>query len=253
LNLEWYFVDDSNLNRPEIRRSNIFLEDVRKDFGEGEAKVQVLRGVDLEIFTGEVLLLVGPSGCGKTTLLSVLAGVLNATSGVIEVFGSRIDEMAQNEKAMFRRDNIGFIFQQFNLVPTLTAAENAAVPLLIRRQPYAASVQRAQEFLAVLGLGDRTKHLPTQLSGGQQQRIAIARSLITNPRLLICDEPTSSLDGEAGHQVMELLRSVGRDENRAVVIVTHDDRIYSYGDRMAQMVDGRIVGVRDIREHLVSA
>lgn len=244
---------DLNPNRRESRRSDIFLENVRKDFGEGEAKVQVLRGVDLEIFTGEVLLLVGPSGCGKTTLLSVLAGVLNASSRVVEVFGSRIDEMAQNEKAMFRRDNIGFIFQQFNLVPTLTAAENAAVPLLIRRQPYAAAVQRAQDFLAILGLGDRTKHLPTQLSGGQQQRIAIARSLITNPRLLICDEPTSSLDGEAGQQVMELLRSVGRDDDRAVVIVTHDDRIFSYGDRMARMVDGRIVGVQGIREDLVSA
>lgn len=239
-------MDNRVQNPGKLSRGDIFLDGVEKSFGEGEARVQVLRGVDLEIHTGEVLLLVGPSGCGKTTLLSVLAGVLNSSSGVVEAFGSRIDQMTQSEKAVFRRDNVGFIFQQFNLVPTLTAAENAAVPLLIRKEPYAAAIRKAREFLALLSMKDRTEYFPSQLSGGQQQRIAIARSLITNPRLLICDEPTASLDGEVGHQVMELLRTVSRDANRAVVIVTHDNRIFSYGDRMAQMVDGRIIGVREI-------
>ena len=241
-------MDSQNPNLSPSPEGNIALHGVRKSFGEGDAKVQVLRGVDLEIRTGEVLLLVGPSGCGKTTLLSVLAGVLDASSGEIEVFSSRIDKMSQNEKAKFRRDNIGFIFQQFNLVPTLTAAENAAIPLLIRKQPYPEAIRKAREYLSLLGLRDRTDHLPTQLSGGQQQRIAIARSLITNPRLLVCDEPTASLDGEVGHQVMELLRDVGRSENRAVVVVTHDNRIFSFGDRMAEMVDGAIVSVKQLQE-----
>lgn len=235
-------MQDSFAERPrEVR-----LRGVTKSFGEGETEVQVLRGIDLEIRSGEVFLLVGPSGCGKTTLLSVLAGVLDASAGEIEVFGKRIDRMSQQQKSAFRGQSIGFIFQQFHLVPTLTAAENAAVPLLIRKLPFDAAVRQARESLTRLGLQDRTEFFPPQLSGGQQQRIAIARSLIANPALLVCDEPTASLDGETGYQVMEILKSAGRSENRAVVVVTHDSRIFSFGDRMAQMLDGRILSVRNI-------
>jgi putative ABC transport system ATP-binding protein len=228
----------NNLSAP------IALRGVTKSFGIGEAHVQVLQGIDLEIQKGEILLLVGPSGCGKTTLLSVLAGVLEVSGGEVEVFGRRVDQMSESAKAAFRRDCVGFVFQQFNLVPTLTAAENAAIPLLIRKESYSKAIEKARRFLEVLGLGDRTEFLPTQLSGGQQQRIAIARALIAEPDLLVCDEPTASLDGETGHQVMELLRAAGRKQNRAVLIVTHDSRIFPYGDRIAEMTDGRIISVR---------
>jgi putative ABC transport system ATP-binding protein len=224
--------------------SPVVLRGVRKSFGEGEAHVQVLHGIDLEVRSGEILLLVGPSGCGKTTLLSVLAGVLDASDGEIEAFGHRLDRMTQGEKSIFRRDHVGFVFQQFNLVSTLTAAENTAVPLLIRKRPYHRAIQKACEYLSLLGLGDRTEFLPAELSGGQQQRIAIARALIGEPKLLVCDEPTSSLDWETGHQIMELLREVGRKEDRVVIVVTHDSRVFPYGDRIAQMSDGRITDVR---------
>jgi putative ABC transport system ATP-binding protein len=218
----------------------VSLRGVTKSFGVGEVRVQVLHDIDLDVRTGEILLLVGPSGCGKTTLLSVLAGVLDPSAGEIEVFGHRVDRMSQGEKSVFRRDHIGFVFQQFNLVSTLTAAENAAVPLLIRKQPYKKAVQKAHYYLSLLGLGDRADFLPAELSGGQQQRIAIARALIGEPKLLVCDEPTSSLDWETGRQIMELLREIGRKEDRAVIVVTHDSRVFPYGDRIARMTDGRI-------------
>jgi putative ABC transport system ATP-binding protein len=222
----------------------VSLRAVVKRFGSGEARVQALNGVDLEIRAGEILLLVGPSGCGKTTLLSVIAAVLEPSGGEVEVFGRRIDQMSQHEKALFRRDRVGFVFQQFNLVPTLTAAENAAIPLLIRKQPYPRALAKAREYLAQLGLADRTEFLPTQLSGGQQQRVAIARALIAEPSLVVCDEPTAALDGETGRQIMELLRNIGRKPDRAVLIVTHDSRILPYGDRIAHMMDGKIIGIR---------
>jgi putative ABC transport system ATP-binding protein len=232
------FIADAEGWRPLA--APVCLRGVTKSFGAGEGRVQVLHGIDLDVLTGEILLLVGPSGCGKTTLLSVLAGVLDASTGEIEVFGHRIDRMNQAEKSVFRRDHIGFVFQQFNLVSTLTAAENAAVPLLIRKQPYKRSLQKARDYLALLGLGDRADFLPAELSGGQQQRIAIARALIGESRLLVCDEPTSSLDWETGRQIMELLRDFGRREDRAVIVVTHDSRVFPYGDRIAAMTDGRI-------------
>jgi putative ABC transport system ATP-binding protein len=215
----------------------VSLRAVVKHFGSGEARVQALNGVDLEIRAGEILLLVGPS-------LSVIAAVLEPSGGQVEVFGCRIDKMSQHEKALFRRDRVGFVFQQFNLVPTLTAAENAAIPLLIRKQPYPRALEKARRYLVQLGLGDRTEFLPSQLSGGQQQRVAIARALIAEPSLVVCDEPTAALDGETGHQVMDLLRNIGRRPDRAVLIVTHDSRILPYGDRIAHMMDGKITGIR---------
>lgn len=227
-------------SEPRSSLAPVSLRGVRKSFGVGEAHVDVLHNIDLDVRAGEILLLVGPSGCGKTTLLSVLAGVMDPSAGEIEVFGQRIDRMSQGEKSVFRRDHIGFVFQQFNLVSTLTAAENAAVPLLIRKQPYKTAVQKARAYLSLLGLGDRADFLPAELSGGQQQRIAIARALIGEPKLLVCDEPTSSLDWESGRPIMELLRDFGRKEDRAVIVVTHDSRVFPYGDRIARMIDGRI-------------
>ncbi|MFQ3638704.1 MAG: ABC transporter ATP-binding protein, partial [Chloracidobacterium sp.] len=197
------------------------LQHVNKSFGVGNTYLPVLKDINLEIRRGELLLLVGPSGCGKTTLLSVLAGILDVDNGVVDVFGTRVDQLSQSRKTIFRQQTIGFIFQQFNLIPTLTATENVAVPLVIQRRPYAEAIERAKHYLELVGLGDRLDHFPTQLSGGQQQRVAIARALVAEPRLVVCDEPTAALDGATGHMVMEMFRKVALSAERAIVVVTH--------------------------------
>ncbi len=217
-----------------------------KSFGDGGDKLTVLHGIDLEARDGQILMLVGPSGCGKTTLISLIAGTMNADAGQIEVLGSRLDQMKKSLVTKFRAQNIGFIFQSFNLIPTLNCAENACVPLLIQGMPFNKAVDRARGVLEKVGLGDRWKHRPSQLSGGQQQRVAIARALVHEPRLIICDEPTASLDAHNGTKVMELFHEVARKPGRAVVIVTHDNRIFKYADRIARMNDGRIVEVHDV-------
>ncbi len=221
------------------------LSGVSKTFGKGNTLIQALRGVDLDVRRGELLLLVGPSGCGKTTLLSVLAGILDATGGTIEVFGERLDRMNQAQKTAFRRMKIGYIFQQFQLIPTLTAAENAAVPLLISGAPYDRALVRARRSLAEVGLEDRSGFYPSALSGGQQQRVATARALISDPALIVCDEPTASLDSESGRAVMNMLRTTALKDGRAIVVVTHDNRVFPFGDRMATMLDGRITSIQN--------
>src|SRR5687768_9126545 len=221
----------------------IHCDDVVKTYGSGESRVTALRGIDLEVRMGELMMLVGPSGCGKTTLISVIAGILDQDSGTCRVFGEDLHEMRQRAKTSFRGERIGFVFQQFNLLPTLTAAENVAIPLLINRVPRQAALAKAKEMLAKVGLGDRTRALPSQLSGGQQQRVAIARAMVHEPKLIVCDEPTSALDHETGQKVMELLRSVALGPERALVIVTHDARIFQYADRIAKMDDGRVMKI----------
>src|SRR5206468_10773632 len=187
-----------------------------------------------------LMMLVGPSGCGKTTLISVIAGILDRDGGECRVFGNDFSAMRQSEKTRFRGQTIGFVFQAFNLLPTLTAAENVSIPLLINGHPRRAAIARAREVLDRVGLGNRTHSLPAQMSGGQQQRVAIARALVHGPKLIVCDEPTSALDHETGHRVMDLLREVALGEGRALVIVTHDARIFGFADRIAKMDDGRI-------------
>ncbi|MBV9086746.1 MAG: ABC transporter ATP-binding protein [Acidobacteriaceae bacterium] len=221
----------------------ILAEGITKWFGEGDAKVQALRGLDLEIGMGELAMLVGPSGCGKTTLISIIAGLLDASDGDLEVLGTRPMQMTPQEQILFRRRNLGFVFQQFNLLPTLTAAENVAVPLFIAGADRRRAIDQASELLNELGLGDRLSHLPRDLSGGQQQRVAIARALVHNPRLVVCDEPTSALDAKTGHLVMELFSEVAVSPDRALVVVTHDSRIYEFADTIAHMEDGRVIGV----------
>jgi putative ABC transport system ATP-binding protein len=216
------------------------MRGVDKFFGEGDARTQVLKTTDFSAPLGELVMLVGPSGCGKTTLLSVLAGTLNSDAGEVNVFGERVDTMKPGALTRFRAVNIGFIFQQFNLIPTLTAGENVSVPLLIQGKSNAFALKRAKEVLERVGLGHKANERPSKLSGGQQQRVAIARALVHEPRLVICDEPTSALDRENGTLVMQLLRDVARGADRTVIIVTHDSRIYSFADRMAEMEDGRV-------------
>mgnify|MGYP006278147775 CR=1 FL=1 len=216
---------------------------VTKEFGRPPAATLALRGVDLDVAMGELLMLVGPSGCGKTTLMSIIAGTLDPTAGDVTVLGEDLVAMSNGRKVRFRRDNVGFVFQAFNLLPALTAVENAAVPLIIAGSSRRRAVEAAAEVLDRLGLGHRLDRLPSELSGGQQQRVAIARSLVHSPRLLICDEPTSALDAENGRITMELIREVAVQPGRAVIVVTHDARVYSYADRIASMEDGRIDSV----------
>ena len=216
------------------------VDNVVKTYGAGDSQVVALRGVDLDVKAGELMMLVGPSGCGKTTLISVIAGILDQDEGECHVFGRDYRQMSTRDKTRFRGENIGFVFQAFNLLPTLTAAENAAVPLFINGVPRKEAVERARAMLARVGLGDRGNSLPSQLSGGQQQRVAIARALVHGPKLIVCDEPTSALDEHTGRKVMELMRDVALDNGRALIVVTHDARIFGFADRIAKMNDGRI-------------
>ena len=214
-----------------------------KRFGAGEAAVLALRGVDLDVLTGELLMLVGPSGCGKTTLISVLAGIMDKTEGALSVLGVDPTALPVNDRTRWRGAHIGFVFQAFNLMPALTATENASIPLLIRGVPRAEAMRRARATIERVELTHRADALPAQLSGGQQQRVAIARALVHEPYLVVCDEPTSALDHETGHRVMEILHGMTRAERRTLIVVTHDARIFEFADRIARMDDGRIVAV----------
>jgi putative ABC transport system ATP-binding protein len=231
----------------ERSRTAVRCRGVTKEFGRGEGRTLALRGVNLDVACGEITLLVGQSGCGKTTLLSVIAGLLEPSSGDVEVLGYNLKTLIGSARVLFRRANLGFAFQQFNLLPALTAVENAAVPLFAAKVSRRKAVQRASELLERLGMGNRLHSLPNQLSGGQQQRVAFARALIHEPRLVVCDEPTSALDAETGRAVMELLADIAVRPDRAVVIVTHDDRIFSFADTIAYVADGQIERVKDCR------
>ncbi|MCB1278952.1 ABC transporter ATP-binding protein [Prosthecobacter sp.] len=221
---------------------------ISKSFGDGGSRLQVLKEIDLEVRRGDITMLVGPSGCGKTTLISIIAGTLVADAGELNVFGHDLRKMSTAAITHFRSKYIGFIFQSFNLIPTLTCAENVSVPLLIQGVSPSKAEKRAKEVLEQVGLADRFKNRPSQLSGGQQQRVAIARALVHEPQLIICDEPTAALDAKNGHVVMELFEHVARGKERAVLIVTHDNRIFHHANRIASMDDGRVVEVHDVDE-----
>jgi putative ABC transport system ATP-binding protein len=227
----------------------VFCKSVTKSYVTGPTKVMALRGVDLEVRTGELLMLVGPSGCGKTTLISVVAGILDHDEGECLVFRHDLRGMGQTKKTRYRGQNVGFVFQAYNLLPTLTALENVSVPLLILGFPRSAAQSRAKAILVQVGLEDRLYALPAQLSGGQQQRVAIARALVHKPKLVVCDEPTSALDAETGQRVIDVLRTTALSEERALIIVTHDNRIFNFADRIARMEDGRIVSVESQVAH----
>ncbi len=211
-----------------------------KSFADGAARVPVLRGIDLDVRRGELLMLVGPSGCGKTTLLSVLAGTLQADGGSCVLFGRDLVPMPEKQRTAYRGRTLGFVFQACNLLPMLTAAQNVAAPLLIGGLSWSAAEARARQTLARVGLGDRAGARPGQLSGGQQQRVAIARALVHEPALILCDEPTSALDHETGQSILALLRALAGEGGRTIVVVTHDSRIFPFADRIVPMEDGRI-------------
>ncbi|MCK9377042.1 MAG: ABC transporter ATP-binding protein [Syntrophobacterales bacterium] len=225
---------------PNPETPAVYCRAITKTFGAGEMQVQALRGIDITVHPGELLMLVGPSGCGKTTLISVIACILDQDEGNCVLFGQNLKQLTKTRRVVFRGKNVGFVFQAFNLIPTLTATENVAVPLLINGIPRPEALVRAHAGLDEVGLAGREQALPSQLSGGQQQRVAIARALVHNPRLVVCDEPTSALDHQTGRRVMAALKSLAVSRDRALVIVTHDARIFEFADRIAHMDDGRI-------------
>jgi len=223
-------------SRPVIR-----THDLTKDLPLGKTVVHALRGVDLEVDAGEMVGIVGPSGSGKSTLLGLIGGLDKPTHGTIEIDGIEISKLGEDKLTEIRNEKIGFIFQFFNLIPTLTAQENVALPIQFARKARFSSDKRAKELLTLLGMKDRMHHRPSELSGGQQQRVAIARALATNPPLLLADEPTGNLDSESGEMVLEALEQVRSETGTTVVIVTHDPDLAKHTDRIITLVDGRIV------------
>lgn len=223
------------MNAPAIE-----IDGIVKEFPVGDGVVRVLHGIGAQIRSGELTYLVGESGSGKTTMISIIAGILFPTAGSVRVFQTDLYSLTDTQLVLFRLKNIGFIFQQYNLLPTLTSAENAAVPLIAAGVPRLEAVERGRAMLTRLNIADQADKLPRQLSGGQQQRVAIARALVHQPKLVVCDEPTAALDAKSGRRVMDLLREVALESDRAVIIVTHDNRIFDLADRILQMEDGRI-------------
>jgi len=221
----------------------VSCKDIVKTFNSGKSEVEALRGISLDVYENELLMLVGPSGCGKTTFVSVITALLSFNSGSCKLFGEEISDMNDEEKTAFRGENIGFVFQSFNLLPSLSALENVALPLTIANVTREVALKRAKEMLKAVDLGEKIDIKPNNLSGGQQQKIAIARALVHEPKLIICDEPTSSLDHKSGQTVMELLTNITKQRGATMIVVTHDNRIYKYADRIVNMEDGKIVKV----------
>mgnify|MGYP003881154641 CR=1 FL=1 len=218
----------------------VHAKDLKKEFMSGEVQVQALRGISLEIRRGEFVGIIGPSGSGKSTLMGLIGGLDTPSSGTIAIDGVDISAMNERPLTSIRNEKIGFVFQSFNLIPTLTALENVALPIQFSKNKQFNPTQRAKELLTLFGLGDRMDHRPTQLSGGQQQRVAIARALSNNPPLLLGDEPTGNLDTKSSDVVMNALREVQATMNTTVVLVTHDMDIASQVDRLITLVDGEI-------------
>ena len=218
----------------------IVIQNISMDFLTGDQNIRILHDINISIHQGNLTMLVGPSGSGKTTLLSILAGILTPTEGSVQINGLNITALPDNEKVLYRRHHIGFIFQQFNLIPTLTVSENVAIPLIAKGISLEKATKAGNLVLDKLNMAHNINKFPRQLSGGEQQRVAIARALIHNPDVIICDEPTAALDAHTGQSVMSILRENALHEERIVLVVTHDTRIYNFSDRIIHLNDGRI-------------
>jgi putative ABC transport system ATP-binding protein len=218
----------------------VSIRHLSKIYGSGETEVRALDDVSLDIASGEFLALMGPSGSGKSTLLHIIAGIDRATSGECRVQDIDVAKLNESRLADWRNRNVGFIFQTFNLIPVLSAAENVELPLLLTGVPPARRREMVAAALGLVGLSDRARHLPKQMSGGQEQRVAIARALVTDPHLIVADEPTGNLDAHSAEAVLEILRSLSRDAGKTVIMVTHDPRAAAYGTRSLHLEKGRL-------------
>jgi putative ABC transport system ATP-binding protein len=233
----------SRNGQPATEVPAIACRGVVKHLGRRKFRTEVLHGLDLDVHAGQMTLLVGPSGCGKTTLISTIAGILRPDQGSIALFGTELGKLGRRGIVRFRGRNVGLVLQQLHLFPALTAAENVAIPLLVLRQHPAQARARAESLLQGLGLAAHGDKYPSELSVGEQQRVAIARAIAHDPKLIICDEPTAALDATSGRLVMQLLRQVTVRSDRAVLVVTHDHRIFGFADRIIHMDDGRITRI----------
>ncbi len=228
------------MKNPSKSQPIITCKDIYKHYGEGSTRVDALNGINLEISPGEIRMLVGPSGSGKTTLISIIAGILTQSSGTCLVNGVDLTHMPDMEKTHYRGKNIGFVFQTFNLIPTLTCEENISVPSVILGVPKQEALEKAKKVLVDFGMGDKIGVYPPELSGGQQQRVAIARSMIHDPPIIVCDEPTSFLDIHTGKKIMELLKEMVVKQGITLIVITHDTRILEFADHIDHIEDGKI-------------
>jgi putative ABC transport system ATP-binding protein len=222
--------------------SLVTIRDVHKHFTRGNERIDVLKGVTVDVQQGEFLALMGPSGSGKTTLLNLMGGLDKPTGGSIEIAGSRIDQLGGGELARWRSRHIGFVFQLYNLLPVLTAERNVELPLLLTKLGKAERRKRAGIALKAVGLADRTKHYPRQLSGGQEQRVGIARAIVNDPTLLLCDEPTGDLDRKAGDEILDLLQTLNKSHGKTIVMVTHDPHAAERATRTVHLEKGTLAG-----------
>lgn len=226
----------------------IRVKDLYKVYRVGDSKVKALNGVDFTIQKGEFCSIVGTSGSGKSTLLNMLAGLEKPTKGQIVIAGEHIEKKSENQLVKFRREHIGFIFQSFNLLPALSAVENVALPLTFQGMDKTKRLEKASQVLDLVGLSKHKDHKPTQMSGGQQQRVGIARALVVNPQIIFADEPTGNLDSHTSAEVMELIRKIIHEQNQTLVMVTHDDHLAGFADRIFRISDGKIVSIETGRE-----
>ena len=222
---------------------------VNKWFGEGEARTHAVKDVDFTANFGEIVYVVGPSGSGKTTMLSMISGVLRPSSGQVSIEGTDIWGLSADQLADFRLHRIGFVFQDFHLFPRLTTAENVAIPLILQKRDWDEALTQAHANLEIVGLANRASLPPVKLSGGEQQRVAIARAIISRPDIMIFDEPTASLDGDTGRNIVRFIREKLLSDKRCIVIVTHDSRIYEFADRVLKMEDGKVSGIERSEAH----
>ena len=229
---------------PVIRVKGLY-----KVYRVGETKVYALNGVDFEVERGQFVAIVGASGSGKSTLLNMLAGLEKPTKGQIEVAGRHIEKLTERQLVAFRREKVGFIFKSYNLLNTMNAVENVALPLAFRGIPKKQRLTIARKYLKLVGVDKQEKHMPNQMSGGQQQRVGIARALVVKPQIIFADEPTGNLDSKTTMEVLKLMQQIVREQNQTLVMVTHDDHLASFADRRIRIMDGKIVGIEEGREN----
>ena len=227
----------------DSRKVAISVKNLYKIYRVGEMKVRALDGVDFEIYKGEFVAIVGTSGSGKSTLLNMLAGLEKPTRGEIEIGSTHIEKMTEKQLVTFRREKVGFIFQSYNLLNTMNAVENVALPLSFRGVSKRNRLKQARKFMDLVGVGDQAGHMPNQMSGGQQQRVGIARALVVNPQIIFADEPTGNLDSRTTMEVLRLMQKIVREQGQTLIMVTHDNNLASYADRRIRIVDGKIVGM----------